>query len=990
MIISNSTVTARFCIEKDAFSGVKKIAEKVAGDLKLVTGKDFEIGCPKCEYSKNTPKIMVATLGHSEYLTALQNSGKIDLSGIDGKWETYIFDILPPADGEDFETLLIAGSDKRGTIYGLFRLSEIIGVSPWVWFADAAPAKKDVIEITKAECLVSKEPSVKYRGFFINDEWPSFGNWTFEHFDGFTVKMYEHVFELLLRLKGNYLWPAMWTSNFSLDGPGLANAELADELGVVMSNSHHEPCLRHSEEWDMVKGDDTPYGSAWNFDRNRAGLTNYWREGLKRNGKFENIITMGMRGERDSELFGAEATLKDNIDYIKDVMTTQNDLIREVISEDLSKVPRMLAIYKEVEKYFNGDEKTEGLKSWRGLDGITCMLCEDNHGNLRFLPEKNMREREGGWGMYYHFDYHGGPISYEWINSTHIARTCEQMTQAYDFGVKEIWIVNVGDLKPQELPLSYFLDLAYDVDKWGQGNPNAIKEYMKKWVAEQFPEAADSHDEIIEMLDGYTRINNMRRPEMLNEKIYHVTNYGEAAAMYKAATKLEATAEKVMAKVKGTASEDAFYQLVYYPVCATANLLKLQITAGQNNRLARMGAMMANRLADEVTALIDRDHVLTDAYHSINGGKWNHLMRSEHIGFTSWNDEECAYPVRMLVQPANKPRMIVTAGNKDVSTCGGDWTKKKLVIEDFLDVAATESFITVYNGTEAAFDIEISSNAEWLKADSTKLTVDEQAVIKVSVDRDKLKSAIKARLGEQEYDEKLRTGDAYDKAVITVKSDFAKVETEIIATASEQQDGIRVLPVLPKDIFEPQKANASRWGNKIRNELGLKYEMDELVLKAGSKGEYKLIENFGKYDNAIKAFPCDETFTAGVNAPSAELSFILPDFMHIELEIITAPCNPTEKGGRVSLGVKANDEAMEIVPTVGMNYEGGENSCGEWCVGVLDQKHSAKLRLNCIRGKNTITLYAVDPGLAIERVLIRQADTEWAEGYIGKLPERLG
>ena len=984
MIISDSNITARFCIEKEALSGVRKIAAKVADDLKLVTGKDFEIGCPKCDYSKNTPKIMVATLGHSAYLDELIAAGRVDVSGIEDKWETYIFDILSPAEGEDYETLLIAGSDKRGTIYGLFRLSELIGVSPWVWFADAAPAKKDIIEITKKECIVSKEPSVKYRGFFINDEWPAFGNWTFEHFGGFTVQMYEHVFELLLRLKGNYLWPAMWTSNFSLDGPGLANAELADELGVVMSNSHHEPCLRHSEEWDLVKGDDTPFGTAWNFDRNRAGLTNYWREGLKRNGRFENIITMGMRGERDSEILGAEATLKDNIDYIKDVVTTQNDLIREVISEDLSKAPRMIAIYKEVEKYFNGDEKTEGLKSWKGLDGITCMLCEDNHGNLRFLPEKSMRDRDGGWGMYYHFDYHGGPVSYEWINSTHIARTCEQMSQAYDFGVKEIWIVNVGDLKPQELPLSYFLDLAYDVDKWGQDNPNAVAEYTAKWVAEQFPEATECSADIVELLDGYTRINNMRRPETLNEKTYHATNYGEADAMYKWAVELEDKAEKLLLMFKGTDAENAFCQLVYHPVCATANLVKLEITAGQNNRLARIGAMKANRLADEMTAFIDRDHALTDMYHGINGGKWNHLMRSEHIGFTSWNDEECAYPVRMTVQPANRPRMIVTAGNKDIHTCGGDWTKKKLVIDDFLDSEAASACITVYNGSSSDFTVDVSCDAEWIDISSSKADVSEQADILLTVDRDKLRESLKKQLGEQEYENKRRVGELFGKCTVTVKSDFAKVETDVYATAGQAcEAGLKLLPIVPKG------ANIPKPGGKIKNELGLTYEMSDFKINEEAGGRYRLISNFGKYDNGLKAFPTNRQFTPGMNAPSAEVAFELPDFMQVIVEVITAPCNPTEKGSRASFGLKINDEAMELIPTVGNNYEGGENSCYEWCVGVLDQKHSATVCVKGIRGKNVLTLYAMDPGLTIERVRIRQADTEWADGYIGKLPARL-
>ncbi len=628
---------AKLYFEPEALPGVKRVAGKVAEDFSECFESDIKFAekNPDDLFQPEGVRVIAATLGHSAFLSKLISDGKFDENKIKDKWEVYSFEFLP----DDNNTLLIAGSDKRGTIYGLFHLSELLGVSPWKWFADVVPEKKSSLEITDKDCFVSKVPSVKYRGFFINDEWPAFGNWTFEHFGGFTAEMYDHVFELLLRLKGNYLWPAMWTSNFSLDGPGLENARLADEYGVVMSNSHHEPCLRHSEEWDLIKGDDTPYGSAWNFDKNREGLTNYWRGGLERNGKFENIITMGMRGERDSEVLGATATLKDNIDYIKDVVTTQNKLIKETISEDLDSVPRMIAIYKEVEKYFHGDENAEGLKHWDGLDGITCMLCEDNFGNLRTLPEDWHRDRKGGWGMYYHFDYHGDPISYEWINSTHIARTCEQMSQAYEYGIREIWIVNVGDLKPQEFPLSYFLDLAYDIDKWGIDNPNAASEYTKHFIDVNFPTFdAEQKKTTYTLLEGYTRLNYTRKPEALNPDVYDVTAYDEAFAVMSKTASLKARLVRLWPALSNNPLKDAFYQLVYYPVMAAANLIDMQILAGKNHYLAGIGAVKANECAEAIRKCIEFDRELVREYHGINGGKWNGMMLSEHIGFTHWND----------------------------------------------------------------------------------------------------------------------------------------------------------------------------------------------------------------------------------------------------------------------------------------------------------------------------------------------------------------
>lgn len=1035
MIIADKNTKAAFYIESSAFSGVKKIASKVAGDLKLVTGKSFEITDDNGKFSKKCPRILVATMGHSEFLDSLKaknfegakakNSGgpkaknsdgskakniaasKAEnsdslirkLEQIEGKWECYVFDIIPASDERDFDTLLIAGSDKRGTIYGLFHLSEIAGVSPWVWFADAVPAKKDLFEIKKSDCMVSKEPSVRYRGFFINDEWPSFGNWSRDHFGGFTTPMYEHVFELLLRLKGNYLWPAMWSSNFSLDGPGLSNAELADELGVVMSNSHHEPCLRHSEEWDMVKGENTPYGTAWNFDKNREGLTNYWRDGLKRNGRFENIITMGMRGERDSEVLGAAATLKDNIDYLKDVITTQNGLIRETISENLDETRRMLAIYKEVEKYFYGDKDTEGLKEWDGLDGITCMLCEDNFGNLRLLPEKAMKERKGGWGMYYHFDYHGGPISYEWINSTHLSRTCEQMSEAYDYGVREIWVVNVGDLKPQELPLSYFLDLAYDIDKWGQENKNAVAEYTAKWAAEQFPELTKKQLKTVsELLDGYTKLNSIRRPEALSPDTYHPTNYGEAAVMYALADEIEKKAEKLYGELKGTKDESSYYQLVYYPATASANLIKLQITAGRNQLYAKAGAVIANKLALDMEYCVKRDRKLTEDYHRVNGGKWSGMMLSEHIGFVNWNDEECAYPVKMYVEPANKPRMIVFAGNSDVYTAGGDWTGKKLCITEMIDPFVTSAQIHILNGSSKKFSYSISSDSDWLKVVKPAGTVTEEEYVTVVADRKKMpaenmKAALRvstefAHVDINVYVAKNAVNIAKKNAAENTAKNVAKNSAENMAknvaknAADNMAKNVPVMPEPDEEALKELKIYADRFkGGHIVNELGLTFEMSDADVLNTSEGEYRLLPNFGKFGTGLKAFPTDRTFTPGADAPSAGFDFILKKAGKISIEIITAPDNPVYKGKLNTVGISLNGKLSEVC-MVKEGYEGGENSCRQWAEGVLNQEHVSAITLDGSEGINSLKIYAADPGVVLERIRIRRAGSEWAYGYL--------
>lgn len=570
-ILVKDQKAAAFVMEDGTFEGVYRITEKVCGDVEQVTGVRPKI--IKWQGELQPAQVYVATLGNSEMSEAIAEEEGIELSSLCGKRECFLFQVLKNG------SLLIAGSDKRGTIYGLFHISELMGVSPFVHFADVVPAPQKEIIFSEKDSMQSKEPSVKYRGFFINDEWPAFGNWTFSHYGGFTAEMYDLIFETLLRLKGNYLWPAMWTSSFSLDGPGEENARLADCYGIVMSNSHHEPCLRHSEEWDLVRGEDSVYGNEWSYLTNREGLIRYWRDGLLRSGKYENIITIGMRGERDSLMLGEDASLEQNISLLKEIITEQRKLIRECVGEN---EPEMLALYKEVEAYYYGDETTPGLKDWDGLDGVTLMLCEDNYGNMRTLPTEEMRSHRGGFGMYYHFDYHGSPVSYEWVNSSYLPKIWDQMTMAYDFGVRDIWIVNVGDLKFQEYPLSFFMDLAYDYEKWGSSRIHAPQDYLAYWVKREFGgwfyEA--QQNAVYRIMQQYTKMNHNCKPEAMRADTYHPVHFGEADKRQKENERLEEETEKLLSSVPEEMLP-AFWELVYYPAMGSANASDMQLYAGK-------------------------------------------------------------------------------------------------------------------------------------------------------------------------------------------------------------------------------------------------------------------------------------------------------------------------------------------------------------------------------------------------------------------------
>ncbi len=401
------------------YDGLSLIAASVAKDISLVTKEKAKANVVTKTESLKEYAIIAGSIGNNAVIDSLIEQGKVDASQIKGKREVYRIQVVENPVANVKKAIVVIGSDKRGTIYGLYHISEKMGVSPWVYWGDATPVAKDVVQIPEKELTVtSKEPSVKYRGIFLNDEAPSLTSYAKKKFGGYNQYFYENVYELILRCKGNYLWPAMWSNTFSEDGKGtnkLANAELADKYGIVMGTSHHEPLCRAGVEWQNKY---RQYGTsnAWDFNTNETAITKFWEDGVTRNKNFENVYTLGMRGESDSSLSG---TKEENIALLKKVISTQKDILKK---NNLSDAPQVLTVYKEVEDYWHGTDKAEGLKKWNVLDDVTIMLCDDNFGNMRTLPTKEDKNRKGGYGMYYHFDYHGGPTSYEWVNTVPLTK----------------------------------------------------------------------------------------------------------------------------------------------------------------------------------------------------------------------------------------------------------------------------------------------------------------------------------------------------------------------------------------------------------------------------------------------------------------------------------------------------------------------------------------------------------------------------------------
>ncbi|TDX01587.1 glycosyl hydrolase 115 family protein [Dinghuibacter silviterrae] len=601
---------------------VQQAGQWLAGDLQKVTGQASAVvpggpgQVPPATADGHATAgamniVVIGTLEKSQLIRRLVTSGKLKTSTLKGQWDAFSIQVVPhPFKGVD-KALVIAGSNKRGATYGALELSREMGVSPWYWWADV-PVRQQPAVFVQHLPYNSGAPGVKYRGIFINDEAPAFSGWTRATFGGVNHQVYTRIFELLLRLKANFLWPAMWGNAFNDDDT--LNPVLADRYGIVMSTSHHEPMLRAQQEWKR-------YGSGpWNYETNAKVLQDFWRKGIGNMGTHESVVTIGMRGDGDKPM--SEGS---NIELLERIVADQRQIIHEVTGKNPADVPQVWALYKEVQDYYD--------KGMRVPDDVTLLLCDDNWGNLRRLPPVGAPHRKGGYGIYYHFDYVGGPRNYKWLNTNSIARTWEQMRLAYDHDVRQIWVVNVGDLKPMEYPISFFLDYAWDPAHWDAAK---VAAYARRWATEQFgPEHAVA---IGHLLERYTFFNSRRKPELLAPDTYSLLHYRESEKVTAAYDLLRTQAEALYATLPSD-QKDAFFELVLFPIQACANLGDLYAHAGLNNLYTAQGRASANDLADSVKVDFIRDSLLSYQYnHDLAGGKWIHMMDQTHIGYTYWQE----------------------------------------------------------------------------------------------------------------------------------------------------------------------------------------------------------------------------------------------------------------------------------------------------------------------------------------------------------------
>lgn len=602
-LVSNSYVSNIFVSDND-WTGVKRAAGDLAEDIERVTGKKTQV---KIESGEVKGGIIAGTIGRSELIDKLVSEQKIDVKDIEGQWESYLIEKVG-------DNLVIAGSDKRGTIYGIYEVSQQIGVSPWYWWADAPAQHHDNLYVNSCR-VVQPSPKVKYRGIFINDEWPSFGTWATTHFGDLNADMYCHMFELLLRLKANYLWPAMWDSRFNEDDP--LNPEKADEYGIVMGTSHHEPMMRAHQEYLARKDTLGP----WNYVTNKENIDSFFREGLVRNSKYENLITIGMRGDGDVAMGDGDDLA--NMKTLTDVVTNQRKIISEVYGRPAEEVPQMWAIFTEVQRYYDA-----GL---RVPEDVTLLFCDNNWGYIRRIGKGDELTRKGGLGLYYHIDMNGGPWNDRWVNTTTLPKLREQLNLAYQTGIDRIWLINVGDLKPKELPIDFIMHYAWDPEAIKPGDEKA---YLINWVTSIF--GNDNAEDIADVIAKYTKYNLWRKPEVQMPGIISPCNYNEAEKNTALWRELSAKAEALVNRIPDS-QKDAFYQLVYYPTVASAGVAEMYNAASLNRYYASLGDTLANGYKRRAEELFLQDSLLTKRYNEeLAEGKWNGIMQDKHIGYFAW------------------------------------------------------------------------------------------------------------------------------------------------------------------------------------------------------------------------------------------------------------------------------------------------------------------------------------------------------------------
>ncbi|MDR3526343.1 MAG: glycosyl hydrolase 115 family protein [Rhizomicrobium sp.] len=916
-LVQNKNAAPLF-VDANDWIGVRRAAGDLQADIERVSGVK-----PSLSVSPTGPTaVLIGTLGKSALIDALVKAGKIKTTEIAGKWESFLIaTVSNPLPGIK-QALVIVGSDKRGTIYGTYELSEQIGVSPWYWMADV-PAKRHAALSILAGTYVQGPPAVKYRGIFINDEAPALTGWAKAKFGGLNSKMYSHVFELILRLRGNYLWPAMWDNAFNEDDP--ENPCMADEYGIVMGTSHHEPMMRSYQEW-MHRKDHLGNGQ-WDYASNKTAIQQFFREGIENGKNYEAIVTMGMRGENDVGMTSTGSFESDKA-QLENIIIDQRQILRDVMHKDPKEVPQLWALFTEVLKYYDAGMKVP--------DDVTLLFTDDNVGDIRRLPTAAEAKRSGGAGIYYHMDMHGGPYSYQWLNSNPLPKIWDQMNLAYRYGADRIWIVNIGDIKPLEVPIEFFLRMGWD--------PNAmtkdrIADWTRAWAAREFgPQHAA---EIADIVAKYGKYNGWRKPEQLRPETYSVLNYREAERVSAAWSDLVLRAERVR-KALPSEAQDAYYELVLHPVKACANLAEMNIAAGRNHIFAQQGRASTNAEAALVHDLFVKDLALTDTYnHTLAGGKWDHMMDQTHIGYTDW------YPPLVNVSPAVSEVLPADISAFAVAVEGrpqfwpGYYLPAELKPLDSLNRQKT--YLEVYPIGSKPIQYTTKADQPWILLTEGKAFSAGKDDQRVWVDVDW---------------KKLPAGTA--TGFITIAGGNQKTKMKVTATKAT-----RAQEKEAKGAFGGLGGPIAIGAGDASRNIGV------------GDVSWQAIPDYGRAEAAMEVFPVTAaSIKPGDPAPRLEYDLYLAKPGSYQVDVITGTTLDFHTDNNLGLAVTLDNQAPDVRHVFTPQSRASETFLGKaFQKNAEDNARTMHFTVAADRvGRHVLKLIMVDPAIVVQKIIVRDGD----------------
>ena len=914
---------ANIVVDPNDFSGVLIAAGNLRTDISRVTGVNpdrLQMG-----QIPGTNPILIGTLGKNWWIDQLVRRHKIDPSSIAGKWESWLIQVVPRPFPGVSKALVICGSDKRGTIYGIYDLSESIGVSPWYYWTDVPPKHHDELFV-KPGRFVQGPPAVKYRGIFLNDEAPDLTGWANEKFGGYNHAFYTNIFELLLRLKANYLWPAMWDNSFGEDDR--LNAKLADEYGIVMGTSHVEPMMRADKEWGNAGF--TP--REWNFQTHSNELSEFWREGIERNRDYEKIITIAMRGKIDTPMSPSA-----NVALLEEIVDAQRQIISDVMHTNAADVPQLWALYKEVQEYYE--------KGMRVPDDVTLLWCDDNWGNIRRLPSPSDLNRSGGAGIYYHFDYVGGPRNYKWINSIQNVKTWEQMELAYDYGANRIWIVNVGHLQHVTFPTEFFLTLAWDPKKWTADN---VSEFGEMWAAREF--GKEFARRIADVMSRYTKYSARRKPELLSPDTYSLLNYGEADRVLADWMRLAADANGIYQKLPAD-ERDAFFETVLYPVKASEIVNELYVDAARNRLFAAQGRASANDYAARVRDLFRADAELSADYnHNLAGGKWKYMMDQTHIGYTRWQQP----PINVMPVVTNIE--VPDAGQMGVAIEGSTntWpgTEEAALLPVFDKFSQPSHYMDVFNKGKAPIKVTLTADAPWISISDPPIVLNPsnppEAPDLVSKPVTIAKEARYAIAIDWQH---APEGEIIGCVTVVCGTNIVLVGVPVFNPATPLRDTVKgfveangYVSIEAEHFTRNISSHNARWGK---------------------------IPDLGRTLSSMSIFPTTApSATPPKKTPRLEYNMFLFDSGRVEVETILSPSLNFVSGRGLRFALSFDDQPPQIVTAVPADYSVGDGN-HDWERTVANSARIIKTPFTLSKpGEHTLKVWMVDPGIVLQKIVV--------------------